>query len=642
MGLSRSSFILFVPVFLDPYDENRSGSFMKHDRSRQRLQVLLVGFLAAGAALFLRLFQMQVLERRSYESAAERNRTQMIYQTAPRGIIYDRNGIPLATNEPVFSLIYLPPKTVKESDLRDLARELSFSIKKNSNTILPNLERAVQEGTALRIAENLPLSIMFRLSELKAFYPGIDLVLEARRYYPLRRFASHLIGYMGKMSPHRWKKLKDEDYRIDSRIGRLGVESVFERELRGSDGAVRMEVDAQGKIKRTLEHVPWQPGNNVYLTIDAVVQKAADEGLRRSLTGRGAVIALDPSNGAILAMAAAPDFDPNELLGEDTFSVKSATAMLSIPEFNRGISGLYAPGSTFKTIVSAAGINTDRLNPQETVFCPGYFKLGSRTFLCWKHQGHGTVSFLTGFAKSCDVYFYKMGLSIGADLIEKYASMFHLGEKTGIALKGEKSGNLFGPRAAAKSGRQWYKGDTLNLAIGQGRLLVTPIQMAVVAAALANHGTLWKPYYTLSLDYKNGDPSYHQNPRQIGFVNLSEKTWGLIDQAMSLVLAPGGTANLFFPPIPGISVWGKTGTAQNSSGRDHAWFIAFAGKTGQPPSIAVSVLVENGGHGATVAVPIARQVIAAAFRVGKPSQYALPGASLRKPHPLLPQSEGRL
>jgi penicillin-binding protein 2 len=613
---------------------------MKPNFSRERLRFLLTGFFVAGAALFLRLFEMQVLEGSSYKFAAERNRTQMIYQTAPRGIIYDKNGVPLATNAPVFSLVYIPPKTVKEADLRGLARELSFSVRGNSDRILENLEHAVQAQTALRIAENLPLHIMFRLSELKSFYPGIDLVLEARRYYPFGRFAGHLIGYMGKMSPSRWKNLKYENYRMDSRIGRLGVESVFERDLRGSDGAVRMEVDAQGRIKRTLEHVPWRDGNNVFLTIDEAVQRAAEEGLRRSPTGRGAVIALDPSNGAILALAATPDFNPNELLGEDPFSVQYETAtLLAIPEFNRAISGLYAPGSTFKTIVSIAGISEGRLNPADIIFCPGYFKLGSRTFLCWKHQGHGNVSFLTGFAQSCDVYFYKMGLSIGARLIEKYSSLFHLGEKTGIALKGEKAGNIFGPNTAAQSGKAWYSGDTLNLAIGQGRLLVTPIQMAVVAEALANHGTLWKPYYMRSIHYRDGELPYHQNPRQIGFVDVSERTWSLLDQAMSLVVASGTAQGAF---IPGINVWGKTGTAQNSSGRDHSWFIAFAGKPGELPSIALSVLVENGGHGASVAVPIARQVIEVAFHVGKKSSSALSILNSKKPASILSHLERAL
>ncbi len=585
-------------------------------------------FSIISAGLILRLFQMQILEKTSYQLAAERNRTEMVYQTAPRGIIYDKNGIPLATNEPVFSLIYLPPQETTPGELSRLADELSHTLRKDPEEILSKLEQARQSGTALRIAENLPVPVMFRLSELKPFYPGIDLALEARRYYPFGSFASHLIGYMGKITPRQWERLKSENYRMDSRIGRLGVESVFEKNLRGRDGAVQIEVDARGRIRRVLKRLPWKDGRNVHLTLDAFAQRAADEGLRHTSTKRGAVVALDPSNGNILAFAAAPDFNPNEFLGADPFSLDYSTFVpSSVPEFDRAISGLYAPGSTFKTIVSVAGINEGKLDPSKIIFCPGYFRLGRRTFLCWDHRGHGDVDFFTGFAQSCDVYFYKMGLTIGADLIEKYEKLFHLGQKTGIALKGEEAGNLFGPETSMKKGKTWVGGDTLNLAIGQGRLLVTPIQMAVVAAALANHGTLWKPRYLISIDSSSGAGILSQNPQAIGFVRASQRTWNLLDQAMSLVVASGTARGAY---IKGIQVWGKTGTAQNSSGRDHAWFIAFAAKPGQAPSIAVSVLVENGGHGASAAVPIARQVIAAAFRVGKKSQYQWPQFSPKK------------
>jgi penicillin-binding protein 2 len=433
---------------------------------------------------------------------------------------------------------------------------------------------------------------------------------------------------MGKINPRQWVRLKARNYRMDSRIGRLGVESVFERQLRGTDGAVKIEVDAHGRIQKILRRLPWKDGRNVHLTLDAIVQKAADEGLSRTSTRRGAVVALDPSNGDILAFAAAPDFDPNQFLGADPFSLDYSTFVpSSVPEFDRAISGLYAPGSIFKTIVSVAGINEGKLDPTQIVFCPGYFRLGRRTFLCWNHRGHGNVDFFTGLAESCDVYFYKMGLVIGADLIEKYEKIFHLGKKTGIALKGEEAGNLFGPETSMQEGKTWVGGNTLNLAIGQGRLLVTPIQMAVVAAALANHGTLWRPQYLRSIAPESNGEILRQSPQQIGFVRASKKTWNLLDQAMALVVASGTARGAY---IKGIEVWGKTGTAQNSSGKDHAWFIAFAAKPGQAPSIAVSVLVENGGHGASAAVPIARQVIAAAFRVGKKIQYQWPKSSPKK------------
>lgn len=573
-----------------------------------RLNLLWILIYTAGGVLGLRLVQLQILHKGEYSLEAERNRTQMIYQTAPRGRIYDRKGIPLATNQPAFSLIYLPGEGKALSDLKPLASDLAGQINQDPETLLETLQQAVNEKTAIRLAENLPPRTMFRLSELKTIYPGVDLIVEARRYYPLGRFASHLIGYMGKMDSRSWKELKTKGYRVDARIGKMGLESVFERQLRGSDGGIRMEVDAQGRLKRILERIPWEPGSNIYLTLDAEVQKAADEGLRKTATNRGAVIALDPRSGAILAFSSAPDFDPNALLSSDPKIVKKTFA--GITEFNHAIAGTYSPGSTFKVIVGAAGLNEGRFSTEDAVFCPGYFELGKRIFLCWEHKGHKRVSWFSGMMQSCDVYFYQMGLKTGGGLIEKYAKLFGFGTKTNIALKGEKGGNLFGPETRAKSGRSWYDGDTVNLSIGQGELLATPIQMAVMAAAIANRGTLWRPHYTDRIEYSGGQAEYKQQPEKVGTIPLKDQAWQDIQQSLQLVVSSGTGRQA---AIPGLDVRGKTGTAQNPGGEDHSWFVAYAARPGEAPSIAVAVLVENGGHGASVAAPIAKNVILAYF-----------------------------
>ena len=291
---------------------------MIHNQSflQERLAALAIVIYVAGGALGVRLVQLQILRNEEYRVAAERNRTQVITQNAPRGRIYDRNGVALATNQPAFSLIYLPGKK-KDADLKPLAKHLARELNQDAEELFETLQQAVREETALRLAENLPSRAMFRLSELKTIYPGVDLVVEARRYYPFGPFASHLLGYMGKMDARSWRELKSKGYRADSRIGKMGLEQLFERELRGRDGGIRMEVDAQGRLKRVLERIPWEAGSNLHLTIDAAVQKAADDGLRKSPTGRGAVVALDPRNGDILALSSAPDFDPNALLSSD-------------------------------------------------------------------------------------------------------------------------------------------------------------------------------------------------------------------------------------------------------------------------------------------------------------------------------------
>lgn len=583
--------------------------------AQERLDRLWLVIALAGLVLGLRLFQMQIIQGAEYKLAAERNRSQLIYQNAPRGRLYDRNGSPVATNAPAFSLIFLPGKGREHEDLNPLAQELAKELGQNAEELHEKLQQAVREEAAVRLAENLPQQTMFRLSELKTVYPGVDLIVEARRYYPYGRFASHLLGYMGKMSPREWREHRSKGYRVDARIGKMGLEKQFEKELRGVDGGIRMEVDAQGRLKRMLEKLPWEAGSNIHLTIDAAAQKAADEGLRASPTGRGAVVAIDPRNGEVLALSSAPDFDPNALLSPDAGEVKRVTA--DLPEYNLATSGTYPPGSTFKPLVGLAVLNEGKASPDENVFCPGYYDgLGARTFLCWEHKGHKRVAWLEGLAKSCDVYFYTMGRRVGGAAIERYAKLFGLGRKVRLDLGSEKAGHMFGPETRKAAGRDWYEGDTLNQAIGQGELLVTPLQMAVVAGALASRGSVWRPRYIRKIEYADGSPEKEGKPEKLGLVPAKEESWRQLDLAMQLVVSSGTGVQA---RIPGLVVGGKTGTAQNPHGDDHAWFIAYAARPGEPPSIALSVLVEHGQHGASAAVPIARRVILAHFGMDDPA-----------------------
>lgn len=605
----------------------------------ERLELLWYAIAAAGLVLGLRLAQMQLVQSEEWRQAAERNRSQMIHQNAPRGRLYDRNGVPVATNAPAFSLIFLPGKDKRRQDLTPLAQELARQLGKDPDDLQESLEQAVREESAVRLAENLPTQTMFRLSELKTIYPGVDLIVEARRYYPFGRFGSHLIGYMGKMGQAEWRKRKPMGYRVDSRTGRLGLESIFEDELRGRDGGLRMEVDAQGRLKRVIDKIPFEAGSNVHLTIDSAVQKAADDGLRATSTGRGGAVAIDPRNGDLLAMSSQPDFDPNAFLSTDPNEVKST--VMDLTEFNNAISGAYPPGSTFKPIVGLAALSENRLKPEDSVFCPGHFTIGGRTFLCWEHKGHKRVSWLMGLALSCDVYFYTAGLKSGGAAIERYAKAFGLGQKTNIPLKNEKSGHLFGPETRKKENRNWwYDGDTLNLSIGQGELTVTPLQMAIATAALANRGSVWRPRYTQKIVYADGRPDFSPKPERLAVVPAKEAAWDEVQRGMEVVVTSGtgGGAR-----IPGLIVSGKTGTAQNPHGEDHAWFIVYAAKPGEPASIAIAILVENGGHGGSTAAPVARKMILAHFGMVDPTAPrsappAVPaGAPIPMPLPIPPR-----
>ena len=577
-------------------------------RYLERLNLLWIACYCASAVLGIRLLHIQVMRNVYYSRVAESNRTQIIAQTAPRGRIYDRRGEVIATNRPAFSLIYLPPKNQSAADLKDLAQRLALELHQDEETLFKRLREAAQEESAIHLAENLPLDTMFKLSELKTIYPGVDLIVEARRFYPKGAFAGHLLGFMGKMDKRNWRQYKGLGYRVDSWIGKTGIEKRYEQELRGISGEIRMEVDARGRLKQRLGQVPWKPGGNIYLTIDARIQRAVEEALRNSTSKTGGAIVLDPRNGEILAFASMPDFDPNIFLLPGWDEARGGVGKL--PEFNRVLTGVYAPGSTFKIVVSAALLEGRRVSPADRVYCPGYLQVGARAFKCWEKKGHRSMDWLGGIAHSCDVYFYRMGLRTGGEMIEEYSKRFHLGKKTGIDLPGERSGNLFGPRSRQGRGKGWYDGDTANLAIGQGELLVTPIQMATVIAAAANRGTVWQPHFVKRLELPDGRVLEPEPPKPLGRVELSTATWDLLQRGLVNVVrgGTGGRVN-----VPGLVVGGKTGTAQNPHGDDHAWFVAYAGRPGEEPSLAISVLVQGGGHGGSAAGPVARRAIEAAF-----------------------------
>jgi penicillin-binding protein 2 len=408
-----------------------------------------------------------------------------------------------------------------------------------------------------------------------------------------------------------WARLsKDKNYSMDSRLGKAGLEKMYERDLKGKDGGIYLEVDSRGRLNRVLESRKWVPGADIFLTVDSKAQAAAEEGLEKSLTGKGAVVALDPRNGRLLAFVSMPDYDPNQFVVSGSEKEKLAPGKI-LPEFNVALQGSYPPGSIYKIVTAAAILESGRVKPEETVFCPGYYDAGSRVFKCWEKKGHKNVDFITGLTKSCDVYFYVNGQRAGALNIEKYARAFRLGQPSGIALPEEKGGNVFGPgpRAAKKS--YWFIGDTLNLAIGQGETLMTPMQAAGMISAVANGGAFYRPYYVDRIVKADGEAAYKGKPELLSRVELKENTWRLIREGLHNVVFEG-TGQM--AKIAGAEMFGKTGTAQNPQGKDHAWFVAYATVNGQPSKVAVAVLVEHGLHGASAAAPIAKAVIEAILR----------------------------
>ncbi len=589
---------------------------------------MFITVAAVCVVVCLRLVYIQILRHDYYLEAAERNRTQVISQTAPRGRMLTRDGVTIAASQPSFALIYLPGRHKDPAYLQRLSDDFAPRLGVQSSELFDTLQDSFDTGSAIHLADNLSTKSMFAFAELRTFYPGIDLVVETKRYYPYGNFASHLIGYMGKVDPRDWQKLRKENpnMSMNANIGRAGLEKRYEKEMRGENGGLYLEVDYRGKLKRILHREPWRAGGDLLLTIDFEAQKAAEEGLKESISRIGAVVAIDPRNGNILALASMPDFDPNMFVSySDSATVKGA--LKALPEFNLATQGTYAPGSVFKIVTSAALLESGLITPADSVYCPGFYATKDRVFKCWEKRGHGRVEYIDAMTHSCDVYFYVMGDRVGAQRIERMERKFGLGKSTGIDLPWESSGHVFGPRDRLRNRSYWFQGDTLNLSIGQGELLVTPIQMAQLIAAVASGGKIYRPQFVDRLVGSDDKVLFQSKPELVRTVSLAPTTWELLRRGLKNVV-DNGTGKAC--AIKGLDVFGKTGTAQ-THGHDNAWFVAFAEEPGKESQVAVAVLVQHGLHGASAAAPIARKVIEAALR-WKGAHPAAPAAEEELPH----------
>ncbi|HZO10047.1 MAG TPA: penicillin-binding protein 2, partial [Myxococcota bacterium] len=495
--------------------------------------------------------------------------------------------------------------------------------------------------------------------------PGVLTDVSPRRDYVGGELAAHLIGTIGEIRRNQLETDEFAGYRQGEVIGQTGIEQVLEPSLRGQAGGRNVVVNVAGRVVQVLDEIPPVSGGSVTLTIDLDLQRAAEDAFLPDAVGEpakmGAAVALDVRSGDILALVSKPAFDPNDFAGGVNSAVwKQLTGDEWRPLQDRAISGQYPPGSTYKPIVAAAVLAEKLTNPQERVFCPGHFTFGNRTYKCWKKEGHGSVDLRDAIKKSCDVYFYTMGLRLGVDRLAEYARALGLGHLTGIPLPQEKPGLI--PTSAWKQKRfheKWMAGETVSIAIGQGYDLVTPLQLAVAYAALSNGGKVVKPRLVLSRRDASGEvvPEPHAEPR--AEIDFSEAALHpVLDGLEAVVEEGGGTGGR--SRVPGVRVGGKTGTAQAVGlkhtedmkeseipirYRDHAWFVAFAPV--DAPEIAVAVLNEHGGHGGSAAAPIAQkilqryfekrgmvpvqQVAAAPAATAKPAAGAAPAAAAAPP-----------
>ncbi|MBI5141864.1 MAG: penicillin-binding protein 2 [Nitrospirae bacterium] len=580
----------------------KSGRVTDTTASRVILAVMVILFLGFA----LRLWQLQMIEGDKYRKLAESNRIHTVKVPAPRGIIYDRNGIPLVQNVPAFDVSVTPSEFPMESTPL-LAALLSMSSSELDRKIRG---RSVNPNYPVKVKLDVTREEIAKVEARKLELPGVDIQMEASRKYLYGSLGAHVLGYLGRLRPDQADDERFKGVPPDSFVGQWGLEAVFDEYLRGVPGEEIYEVNALGQKIRQLGRKPPEKGNDLRLTLDMYAQKAAEDAFDEE-DKAGAAVAIDPNTGGILAMVSRPSFDPN--LFATGINPKEWKEFINDPRkpmFNRAIQSQYPPGSTFKVVVALAALANDRFSPDSRVHCSGGIPFGGRTFRCWKKGGHGSVDLRRAIVESCDVYFYQTGLKLGIDPIAAMAESFGMGAPPKVGLVKEASGIV--PSSAWKMKRMkqpWYAGETLSCAIGQGYVSASPYQMAEVAAIIGNGGTRWKPSFVKGT-----------TPEAAGKINFDPAAIGLVRDAMrGVVEEGGGTAHRAKSQI--TTVAGKTGTAQvvgnealkfKKAGAqlgDHGWFIAFSPV--EKPDIAISVFVEHGGHGGSVAAPIAKSMIEA-------------------------------
>jgi penicillin-binding protein 2 len=582
--------------------------------------VLCVGFALFGL-LFIRLYWLQMVQHDRFRTLSENNRLRIRTIRAPRGQILDRNGRPIAETQASFDLICSP---VDVTDLEGQIRLLEEIVEFEPEEVLEKIRTAMKANpfAAVTVARDLRFEQVSVIEFNREALSGFSILVEAKRSYPYGPAFAHALGYVGEASPAELDQSKDERLAMGDIVGKYGLERNMDDVLRGINGGRHMEVDAAGRDKRLVEEVPPRTGGIVYTTLDADLQKTAEEAMEKHA---GAVIAMVPKTGDILAFVSTPAFDPNAFSRGIRKAEWQALAVdVRKPMQNKGLQGTYAPGSTVKPFVALAALTEGVQDPKATVRCPGYLQIGNRRFRCWREKGHGAVDMYRAIVQSCDVYFYTMGLRLGPDRIAKLEKDAGLGTITGIDLPGERKGLVPDTEWKRKvSKERWYDSERAILGIGQGAVHITPLEMLAGYSAIAAGGEVMRPRLVRKIMRMDG--TRKENPVQL----LRKLPWNpedvaFIRRALSGVVNDYGTGGA--AKLPGIEVGGKTGTAQVAAVkgkmiksenlpyllRDHAWFAAFAPVA--DPEICVVAMLEHGGHGGSAAAPIVKAVMQEYFR----------------------------
>jgi penicillin-binding protein 2 len=595
------------------------------ERFRSRLAVAGGFVLFCFTLLFIRFVWLQIVQHDYYQTRAEDNRISLVPITPNRGLILDRNGVVLARNYPAYTLEITPSKTRQLEQLIDGLAEIIEIQPKDRKRFRQLLEES-------RNFESLPIRTRLTDGEVAKFiahryrFPGVDIKARLFRQYPNGAFASHMLGYIGRVNDRDLEKIEakelEANYRGTEHFGKTGLEQRYEFELHGSTGFEQVEVDAGGRAVRTLARTAPVAGSNLTLTVDAELQRIAEQAFGDR---KGALVAIEPSTGGILALVAVPNYDPNLFVdGIDTQNWKELNESPDKPMVNRALNGAYPPGSTFKPFMALGALTIGKRRPEQAISDPGFFNFGGHHFRDDKKGGHGMVDMYKSIVHSCDTYYYMLANDMGIDNIAAFMGQLGLGSRTGVDIDGESEGVL--PSQEWKRKRfkkpeqqKWYAGETISIGIGQGYNAYTPIQLAHATAILANNGVVFRPHLVKFItDTKTGERTLIE-PKPTRTLGLKPEHIEVIKNAM-VGVNKEGTGARAFAGAEYVSA-GKTGTAQvyslkgteykagtvKKELRDHALFIAFA--PADEPKIALAILVENGGFGAQAAAPIARQVL---------------------------------
>lgn len=610
---------------------------------RNRIAALVVFILVCFFFLLLRFIWVQIVRHSNYVAQAEENRISIVPTMPSRGIIMDRNGVILANNYSAYTLEITPAKI--GAKLEDVIEELSQIIEitpRDRKRFKKRMEET-KRFESIVLKAKLTDEEVARFSVQRYRFPGVEVQARMFRQYPLGDVASHVIGYIGRMSQKDLDNLPEEEetnYQGTTHYGKEGLEKSYERVLHGSTGYEEMEVAASGRAVRTLSTHPTVPGNNLVLSIDIELQKVVENAFGNR---RGALIAMDPSTGEVLAYVSKPTFDPNLFVdGIDQQNWDELNTSINKPLINRPLRGAYPPGSTYKPFMALAALELGYRKPSDAISDPGYFDYGNHRFRDDKKGGHGIVDMYKSIVQSCDTYYYVLAAQMGVDTIHDFMKQFGFGELTGIDLAHERRGILPSTewkRNAYKNPNQkkWYAGETISLGIGQGYNTFTPLQLAYATALLVNNGSAARPH--LVKDIEDG-MSHEKRPVTTETVklNLKQENIDVIKRAMVGVVKEGTAARVFGGT--GYTTGGKTGTAQvitigknekyNAAAlaehkRDHALYTAFAPVDN--PKIVIALIVENAGFGASAAAPIARKAMDYFFYGKKSAPEAVPSGN---------------